>query len=320
MTKAKIFATRRFPEAVEKRLTNTYDAVVNETDRPLEKEDFVGLAYGCDGLMVSPTERLDAETIAALPESIKIIATFSVGFDHIDIEAAKARNITVTNTPGVLTDATADIAMLCLLGAARQAQASEKSLREGVWGRWMPSGYLGTHMTGKRLGILGMGDIGKAVARRAKGFDMPIHYHNRRPVKDADDLGAIYHETLDSLLSVSDFLSINCPLTPETHHIINKEKIALMPEGAVLVNTARGPVIKDEDVIEALQSGKLAAAGLDVFEGEPQINPAYLKLDNVFLVPHIGSATFETRDAMGFKCLDNLDAFFAGTKLPSEVL
>lgn len=320
MAAAKIFVTRRFPDAVEKRLQNDYDLVLNESDSPLSVDDFATQSIGCDAIMASPTENLNAETINNLPDTIKIISTFSVGYDHIDVTAANARGIIVTNTPDVLTDATADIAMLCLLGAARQAQASEKSLRNGDWGRWMPRGYLGTHMTGKRLGILGMGRIGEATARRAKGFDMTIHYHNRRPVDSADNLGAIYHDTIESLLKVSDFLSINCPLTPETHHVINKERISLMPDGAIVVNTARGPVIKDEDLISVLKSGKLAAAGLDVFEGEPNINPAYLELENVFLVPHIGSATHETRNAMGFKCLDNLDAYFAGKKLPSEVI
>ncbi|WP_420549677.1 2-hydroxyacid dehydrogenase [Curvivirga sp.] len=319
MGKPKIFATRRFPADVEKRLFASYDVVMNDNDQPLDISDYAKYADKCDGLMISPTEKMDQAAINTLPDSIKIISTFSVGYDHIDVAAATARDIIITNTPDVLTDATADIAMLCMLGAARQAQASEKSLREGGWGRWMPSGYLGTHMSGKRLGILGMGSIGQAVARRAKGFDMPIHYHNRRPVEGADDLGAIYHDSVESLLAASDFLSINCPLTESTHHLINEDRISLMPDGAVLVNTARGPVIKDTDVIAALKSGKLAAAGLDVFEGEPNINPEYLTLDNVFLVPHIGSATVETRNDMGFKCLDNLDAFFAGTKLPSQV-
>lgn len=320
MSTAKIFVARRFPDAVEARLKNDYDIILNENDAPLSIDDFANIPDDCTALMVSPTEKLDTETISRLPKSIKIITTFSVGYDHIDVAAATNRNIIVTNTPDVLTDATADIAMLCLLGAARQAQSSEKSLRDKKWGRWMPKGYLGTHMSGKRLGILGMGRIGEAVARRAKGFDMPIHYHNRRPVAAADQLGAIYHNSIESLLKVSDFLSINCPLTEQTLHAINEERIQLMPDGAVIVNTARGPVIKDDDVIAALKSGKLAAAGLDVFEGEPNIHNDYYDMENVFLVPHIGSATHETRNAMGFKCLDNLDAFFAGQNLPSQVI
>ncbi len=249
-----------------------------------------------------------------------MIATFSVGTDHIDLAAAKARGIAVSNTPGVLTDATADIAFLLLLGAARRASEGERLIREGRWEGWAPTQLVGVHVTGKRLAILGMGRIGQAVARRARGFDMEIHYHNRRRLPADEEVGAIYHADADDLLSVADFLSIHSPATPETHHWLNAERIARLPDRAVVINTARGSVVDDEALIAALRSGKLAAAGLDVFENEPRLHPGYAALPNTFLLPHLGSATDQTRDAMGFTALDNLDAFFAGRELPNRVV
>ncbi len=244
---------------------------------------------------------------------------FSVGVDHVDLAAAEARGIIVTNTPDVLTDATADIAMLCLLAAARRGAEGDRLVRTDHWKGWYTTMMLGTHISGKRLGVLGMGRIGRAVAQRARGFGMRIHYHNRSRLDDALEQGATYHETPESLLAVSDFLSINAPSSPQTRKFLNAERIARLPDGAVVANTARGNMVDDDALIAALESGKVAAAGLDVFNGEPSIHPGYRSLDNVFLLPHLGSATHETRDAMGFCCLDNLDAFFSGKPCPTPL-
>ncbi len=318
-SKPKILATRQFPENVLNRLNKDFVAVINPTLDPMPADEVIRLAGGMDGIICDPTCQFNEELISRLPDSIKIVTTFSVGYDHLNVEALKKRGIALGNTPDVLTDATADIAMLCLLGASRMAYSAGQALRRGDWSSWSPIEFLGTHVSGKKLAILGMGRIGEAVARRAQGFDMEIHYHNRRPVKARGLENATYHETLDSLLPHAEFLSINCPLTDQTHHMINEDAIVSMPDGAVLVNTARGPIIDDTAVLSALKSGKLASAGLDVFEGEPNFNKGYLELTNVFLLPHIGSATHETRDQMGFKCLDNLDAFFAGKPVPNPI-
>jgi len=267
-------------------------------------------AQGADGLLVTPTEKCTGDFIAQLPETVKIMATFSVGYDHIDVNAATAAGLTVTNTPDVLTDATADIALLLLLGAARGAYWGDKMVRTDTWGAWAPTGPLGIEVSGKRLGILGMGRIGQAVATRARAFNMEIHYSKRSQLPEELEKGATYHATVESLLAQSQFLSINCASTPQTHKLLNRENIALMPDGAVVVNSARGDIIDDDALIEALESGKVAAAGLDVFTGEPNIDPRYRALDNAFLLPHLGSATLETREAMGMRAVDNLDAYF----------
>ena len=307
-----LLVTRLLPPDIEARAARDYQAILNPDDVQYDGPALIAGSEGVDAILTCSTERFDAEVIAALPESVKALATFSVGYEHIDVEAAKARGLVVTNTPDVLSDATADLAMLLLLGAARRAHESAAMLRENRWGRWVATELLGTEVTGKRLGILGMGRIGRAVAQRARGFDMEIHYCNRSRLPEELEAGAIYHEDAEEMLPGIDFLSINCPATPETHHFLNAERIALLPDGAVVVNSARGTIVDDNALIPALQSGKLAAAGLDVFEGEPNIDPRYLEIENAFLVPHIGSATLETRNAMGFRALDNLDAYFAG--------
>ena len=309
-----LFVTRRLPPDVEARLARDYRAVLNDGDAAYGAADLVDKSRdaGADAILTCGTERFTADVIERLPAHVKILATFSVGYDHIDVAAAKARGLVVTNTPDVLTDATADITMLCLLGAARQAQHAERVLRQGRWGRWAAMDMLGVEVTGKRLGIFGMGRIGQAVARRARGFEMEIHYSNRNRLPPEIELGASYHADPHKMLPHCDFLSTNCPGSAETRHFVNERRIELLPDGAVVVNTARGSVIDDDALISALQSGKLAAAGLDVFEGEPDFDKRYLKLSNVFLLPHIGSATIETRNAMGFRALDNLDAWFAG--------
>ncbi len=317
--KPKILATRRLPPAVTARLVRDYDARLNEEDRILSTEELLESAAGCDGIICTGSERFDAETIARLPDSVKIVATFSVGYNHIDVEAARARGLAVTNTPDVLTDATADIAILCLLGAARRAQEGAAMLREGRWTGWTTTQLLGTHVTGKRLGIFGMGRIGRALAQRARGFEMKIHYSNRSRLPAELEKDAIYHADPDEMLPLCDFLSLNCPATPETVNFLDKRRIGLLPQGAIVVNTSRGDVVDDDALIDALRSGRLGAAGLDVFRGEPNVDPRYLELPNTFLLPHLGSATVETRDAMGFTCLDNLDALFAGKEPPNAL-
>ena len=317
--KARILATRRLPPNVEARLARDYQATLNSDDKTLSSAELLAAAQGHDGILCCSTEKFTAEVISALPESVKILATFSVGYEHIDIQAAEKRGLKVTNTPDVLTDATADIAMLCLLAAARRGAEGDRLVRNNEWKGWYTTMMLGTHVSGKRLGIFGMGRIGRAVAQRARGFEMSIHYHNRSRLDPELEQGATFHETPESLLAVSDFLSINAPSSAQTQKFLNAERIALLPDGAVVANTARGNMVDDEALIAALQSGKVAAAGLDVFDGEPDIHPAYRTLDNVFLLPHLGSATHETRDAMGFCCLDNLDAFFAGKPCPTAL-
>ena len=307
-----VLVTRKLPAAVEARLRRDYDPRLNEADRVYSAEQLVEYASGASAIVPCHTEKLTADVIQRLPQSIRAISSFSVGYDHIDLDAAKARGIVVTNTPEVLSDATAEIAMLLLLGAARRAYEGEQQIRTDSWSDWSATYQLGLQVTGKRLGIIGMGRVGQIMARRARGFDMAIHYYNRSRLAPDMEFGAVYHESVESLLPHCDFLSIHCPATPETHHLLNAERLALLPDDAVVVNTARGAIVDDNALIAALRSGKLFAAGLDVFNNEPSIHPGYRELPNTFLLPHIGSATRETRDGMGFRALDNLDAIFAG--------
>ena len=285
-------------------------AHLNADDHAMLPDELLARAEGCGGLLITPADKFTTAVIAALPRSVRILATFSVGHDHIDLQAAKARGLAVTNTPDVLTDATADIAMLLILGAARGASWGERMIREGRWTSWSPTAPLGLDVSGKTLGIIGMGRIGQALARRARGFDMPVHYFNRRRLLPEHEFGARYHSELADMLPLCDFLSINCASTPETRGMIDAGVIRLLPDGAVIVNSARGDIVNDDDLIDALKSGKLAAAGLDVFRNEPNIDSRFLKLDNVFLLPHLGSATPNTRTAMGMRAVDNLEAFF----------
>jgi lactate dehydrogenase-like 2-hydroxyacid dehydrogenase len=307
------------PDAVTARVSRDYQALLNEDDHIMSMDEIVDNAAGVDGIICASGDPFNAEFFQRLPASVRIIATYSVGYEHIDLDAASSRNVIVSNTPDVLTEATADIAMLCLLGAARRASEADRLVRARQWQGWYSTMMLGTHLGGKVLGIFGMGRIGRAVAQRARGFGMQIHYYNRSRLSDDLAQGAVYHDSLESLLKVSQFLSINAPSGPNTLGIINAERIALLPDGAVIANTARGNLVNDDDLIAALQSGKIAAAGLDVYANEPALDSRYLTLDNTLLLPHIGSATVETRDAMGFCCLDNLDAFFAGNPMPSPL-
>ena len=319
MKKPVIVISQQLPEIVEARFMRDYDARLNPSIKLYDKEKLLQLCKGADGIAVSIGDKIDADFIERLPESVRIISAFSAGFEHIDIKAASMRKIAVTNTPEILTNATADIAMLLLLGAARRAVEGDKMVRSGEWTCWNPTQLLGVQVTGKRLGILGMGSIGQAVAKRARAFDMTIHYHNRHRLPPELELGAVWHETAESLLYKSDFLSLHCPATPETVGFLDEKHISMLPDRAVVINTSRGTVVKDDDLIAALKSGKLAAAGLDVYDGEPNLNPEYRKLLNCFLLPHIGSASTETRNAMGFLIADNFDAFFAGNPLLTPV-
>jgi len=307
-----IIVSRKLPEAVEARLVRDYRARLNTEDRLYATDELIALLEGADALLACHTERMDAATIERLPQSVRVIANVSVGVDHVDLAAAKRRGIAVTNTPDVLSDATAEIALLLMLGAARRAGEGERLVRANAWKSWSPTFMLGTQVTGKRLGFIGMGRVGRAFARMTCGLGMHLHYHNRRRLSDEQAVGAVYHETVEDLLPHCDFLSLHCPATPETADLLNAARIALMPDGAIVVNTARGAVIDEDALIAALRTGKLAAAGLDVFKNEPDIHPEFRRLDTVFVLPHIGSATRETRDAMGFRALDNLDAVFAG--------
>jgi len=310
--KAVVLVTRKLPQAVEERLARDYDARFNTEDRVYTIDELVALAADADAIIPCHTEKLSAEVIARLPESVRAICSFSVGYDHIDLAAARARGIYVTNTPEVLSDATAEIAVLLMLGASRRVYEGERQIRTETWADWSATYQLGLQVTGKRLGILGMGRVGQIMARRARGFDMEIHYYNRHRLAPELEQGAVYHDSVEALLPHCDFLSIHCPATPETHHLLNAQRIALLPDEAVVVNTARGAVVDDDALIAALRTGKLFAAGLDVFNNEPNIDPKYKELDNAFLLPHVGSATRETRDAMGFRALDNLDAIVSG--------
>ena len=308
----KLLVTRKLPEAAEQAFARSFSCTFNASDKPMTSNEIIASAEGCDGLVITSMDKFGADLLKALPASVRIIATVSVGHEHIDHLAAKAREIITTNTPGVLTDATADIALLLILGAARGAYWGERMIRED---RWPPASIvtpLGHDVSGRRLGIVGMGRIGQAVAKRARAFGMTIHYHNRKPVADAGD--ATYHDTFEGLLPQCDFLSINCAMTPETKGMVNGKSLALMPKGAIVVNTSRGGIVDDDALIAALKSGHIAAAGLDVFANEPNLDPRYRELENVFLLPHLGSATLNTRTNMGLRAFANIKAFAQGQK------
>ena len=314
-----LLVSRKLPPLVEQRAAQNYDARLNRDDEPYSPDKLIALAQGCAGLLVCPGNTVDAALIAKLPESVKIVATYSVGYDHIDVKAATARGLVVTNTPEVLTDATADTAILLMLAAARRAGEGERIVRAKAWDGWKPTQLLGTHITGKRLGILGMGRIGQAVARRARGFDMQVHYYDIRRLPPDKEQGAIFHADLNEVLAVADVLSLHMPSSADTQKFLNAQRIERLPQGAIVVNSARGALVDDEALIAALKSGRIAAAGLDVYANEPHLHPGYLTLENACLLPHLGSATLETRNAMGFRALDNLDAFFAGKTPPDLV-
>ena len=305
----KILITRRLLKSCEEKALTFFDAKLNSNDELYSQKKLIELSKGCDGILTSITDKIDEEIINKLPNTVKIISNFAVGFGNIDLKAAKKRSIIITNTPDVLTDATAEIAMLLILGAARRASEGIEYVKKNNW-KWSADFLIGKQLTGTRLGILGMGRIGKVVAKLARAFGMIIHYHNRSKLSSELEMGATYHDSIKNLFSVSDVLSINCPATKETENIINAKTLEYFPKGAIITNSARGDMIDDEAMINALNKRKIYALGLDVYKGEPNLNPGYLNTKNVFILPHIGSATKETRTAMANLAIDNLDEFF----------
>ena len=314
----KILITRKLIKSSEDLASTIFKVNLNKQDQLLTRDEIIIKSKDCDGILSSLTEKFDSDLISKLSDKVKIISNFAVGFGNIDIEAAKKRNIVVTNTPDVLTDATAEIAILILLGAARRAKEGIEAAKTKNW-KWTADFLMGKQLTGSRLGILGMGRIGRAVADRARSFGMKIHYFNRSRLTKDLEKDAIYHNSLKSLLSVSDFFSINCPATKETKHIINKESIKNFPDGAIVTNSARGDMIEDEAMVEALKNGKIYSLGIDVYNGEPNIHPDYLTLSNVFVLPHLGSATKKTRTAMADLAVNNLKDFFQMGKCKNQV-
>jgi len=314
----KILITRRLLRVCEERASKNFDAKLNSNDELYSQKKLIELSKGCDGILTSITDKIDEETINKLPDTVKIISNFAVGFGNIDLEAAKKRSIIVTNTPDVLTDATAEIAMLLILGAARRASEGIEQAKNSKW-KWSADFLIGKQLTGARLGILGMGRIGKAVAKLARAFGMIIHYHNRSKLSATLEMGATYHDSIKSLFSISDFLSINCPATKETKNIINADTLEYFPACAIITNSARGDMIDDEAMINALNKRKIYALGLDVYKGEPNLNPGYLNIKDVFILPHLGSATKKTRTAMANLAIDNIYEFFKTGKCKNKV-
>lgn len=315
-----LFVTSALPQAVFARAASQFDLRLwHGGPECTAQEPLATAASGCDALLCTPADRLDGATIAALPASLRVLATFSVGHEHIDLAACAARGLPVVNTPGVLSQATAEFTLMLLLAAARRAYAGSRMLREGRWGAWSPTGMLGTQVSGKRLGIFGMGRIGQTLARMARGLEMEIHYHNRRPLPPELALGAQYHATDTGFLGAIDMLALCAPGGPETKHWLNASRIAALRPGAVVVNTARGSLIEDASLIAALQSGHVSACGLDVFAAEPAVPEGYLGLENAVLMPHLGSATVETRNAMGMLALDAICAVLAG-RVPGNLV
>jgi lactate dehydrogenase-like 2-hydroxyacid dehydrogenase len=320
MAKPKAIVTRRWPKEVEEKLAELFDVELNREDRPLSVGELQNALRNADVVMPTVSDRITAEVLSAEPLRCKILGNFGVGFNHVDIQAAKARGIAVTNTPAVLTDCTADIAMTLLLMAARRAGEGERHVRTKAWTGWRPTHMMGAKVTGKTLGLLGLGRIGKAVAKRAHhGFDMPVLFHDPYPpgAEELKVLGATQCASIEEVLEKSDFVSLHCPATPETRHLINPERLKRMKRSAILVNTARGDVVDEKALIQALKDGTIAAAGLDVYEWEPKVSEELLTLENVVLFPHLGSASRETRVAMGMRVIDNVTAFFAG-KTPTD--
>ena len=314
----RILVTRKLLKTREEYALKIFDARLNEEDKLLNKDEIISRSQDCDGILSSITDKLDADTISKFSNKVKIISNFAVGFGNIDVEMASKKNIIVTNTPNVLTDATAEIAILVLLGAARRAKEGTEWVRKKNW-KWSADFLLGKQLTGSRLGILGMGRIGRAVADKARAFGMKIHYYNRSRLDKKLEKDAIYHESLESLLSVSDFFSINCPATKETKHIINDKTIKYFPDGAVISNSARGDMIDDDAMVKALKSEKIFSLGLDGYNGQPNIHPEYLTLPNVFVLPHLGSSTIKTRTAMANLAISNIEEFFKTGECKNKV-
>jgi lactate dehydrogenase-like 2-hydroxyacid dehydrogenase len=312
--KPKLVITRRMPPSVAARAELDYDVRALGFEGPFDAQDFLSKIKNADALLVTPADKIDAGVIAALPAGVKVIGTFSVGTDHIDLAAAKARDLPVVHTPDVLSFATAELALTLMLMAARRAGEGERVVRSARWGGWQPDFMLGTSLQGKRLGILGMGRIGRMLATMARGLSMQIHYRNRMRLEPHVESDAVYHDNDDGFLAHCDVLSIHLPGGEATRHWLNAERLAKLPKGAIVVNTGRGSTVDDEALVAALKSGHLAAAGLDVFKAEPNVPPIYLDVENIVLLPHLGSATHETRAAMGMLALDGIDAVLAGQR------
>lgn len=314
------YAARRFTEAYEQAMDRRYEVTRNLADTVLDPQALARAAEGAEVLFCSLTEKVTAEVIAHLAPHLKIIATLSVGVEHIDLAAAERFGVRVLNTPDVLNEATAEVALMLILNACRRGHESDRLVRSGEWTGWAPMQMLGLGLAGRRLGILGLGRIGKHVAARARPFGLEIHYHNRRKLAPDEELGATYHATSDALLRHSDIFCITAPSTPELKGFLDARRVALLPKDAVVVNVARGDMVDDEALIAGLTSGHLFAAGLDVYRGEPNLHPGYRTLDNVYLLPHIGSATIDTRNAMGFLLLDGLRAIDEGRRPHNQVV
>lgn len=319
-----VIVTRKLPDVIEARMDELFDVRLNKDDHPMTTAELVAAVREADVLVPTVTDRIDAKVLAQVGPQLRLIAQFGTGVDNIDVETARRRGITVTNTPGVLTEDTADMTMALILAVPRRLADGARYLRDhnGEWPGWSPTWMLGRRIFGKRLGIIGMGRIGQAVARRARAFGLEIHYHNRKPANAVieKELEATYWESLDLMLSKVDIVSVNCPHTPATYHLVNSRRLKLMRPDSYIVNTARGEVIDENALARALEAGEIAGAGLDVFEQEPKVNPRLIGLDNVVLLPHMSSATIEGRVEMGGKVIVNIKTFMDGHRPPDRVI
>jgi len=322
LSNPRVIITRELADSNQNRMCELFDAVPNYADRPFSRDDLIAAMADCDVLVPTVTDHIDAEMIENAPDRLRLIASFGAGVDHIDLAAARAKKILVTNTPGVFTEDTADMTMALILSAPRRLSEGEKLIRTGQWEGWKPSGMLGHCIGGKKLGIIGMGRIGQAVARRASGFGLSIVYHNRRQLPPAveESLRASFVADLDELIRECDIISLHCPHTAETHEMINAERIGMMKSSTYLINTARGDLVDENALIEALQNEKIGGAGLDVYQNEPDIDPRFLTLKNTVLLPHMGSATFEGREASGERVITNIRVWADGHRPPDQVL
>ncbi len=321
-TKPRVVVTRKLPDAIETRMMELFDVQLNLDDKPMTKAQLIEAVAKADVLVPTVTDRIDAAILAQAGDRLRLIANYGTGVDHIDLASARQRGMTVTNTPDVLTEDTADMTMALFLAVSRRIAEGERVMRTGDWSGWSPTWMLGHRINGKRLGIIGMGRIGRAVARRARGFGMAVHYHNRKRVHESveNELEATYWESLDQMLARVDLVSVNCPHTPATYHLLSARRLQLLQPHSIIVNTARGEVIDENALTRMLEAGEIAGAGLDVFEHEPAVNPKLLALDNTVLLPHLGSATVEGRIDMGEKVLINIKTFVDGHKPPDRVL
>jgi len=321
-SKPKVIITRKIPDSVETRMAELFTVSLNLKDKAFSKDEMIKAVQSAEVLVPTVTDTVDAEIINAAGDQLKLIANFGAGVDHIDLNAAHERGIVVTNTPGVLTEETADLTMALILAVPRRIFQGEKQLRAGEWDGWSPTGLMGHSIQGKRLGIIGMGRIGRAVAKRANAFGMSVHYHNRSQLPAAVEqaLEATYWDELDQMLRRMDVVSVNCPLTSETHHLLNRDRLGMMQRKAYVINTSRGEVIDEAALADLIEDGTISGAGLDVYENEPDVNEKLLQQDSAVLIPHMGSATFEARIAMGDKVLINIQTFVHGHTPPDKII